>query len=382
MHWQEIASAQTQEPAVAAPPAQPEPGTETGFPPPDSPRFASAPPLPAPSPDRGCLDFLFQPGASPWTDVVFNGNGVMWGRARDSLEFQSMDRQRPSPDEVWQALESLLSPLGRACTEASPSVDAKIPRDAETGFAGARLKVLHPAIVPGDGFPAFAIRFFEQRPVSPRQIVEWEMAPQEPMDLLLSAVAEGRNILIAGGTGTGKTTLLAALCHGIPMHERIVKIEDPEEIWLPHPDVVTLEARPAPPGSPHIGYRVADGVDDAMRLAPSRIIVGEVRTGVAAMSLFRAFMSDHSGLVTFHANGPQEALSRLGVVLFADADVPFEAGRGLFLQAVDLVVHIGFQSGKRRVLGIHEVLPNRSDRRVRFQALYSYEAQAEEAGTA
>ncbi len=318
----------------------------------------------------GCLEFLFAPGGPQWTDVVLNGNGVIWGRPQGSLAFQCLDQVRPSPGEIWQALEALLSPVGRACTEASPSVDAKIPRDAETGFPGARLKILHPAIAPGDGYPAFAIRFFAPKPVTPQQIVEWDMASNAALKLLLDAVTAGQNILIAGGTGTGKTTLLSALCHGIPIHERIVKIEDPEEIWLPHPDVVTLEARPAPPGSPVPGYSVTDGVNDAMRLAPSHIIVGEVRTGTAALSLFRALMSDHAGLTTFHANGPHEALARLGVIMFSDAHVPFDASRSLFRQAIHLVVHIGFGEGRRTVLGIHRVQQQGRFNRVGFDCLY------------
>lgn len=385
MHWNEINPILTQEPGQLGSPrtVHPDPIHEQGQIPsletgagPQSSLFAgqqadsAAQQLMERPSGMGCLEFLFVPGGNQWTDVVLNGNGVVWARPKNSLAFECLDQFRPSQAEVWQALEALLSPLGRACTEASPSVDAKIPRSADTGFPGARLKILHPSISPGDGFPAFAIRFFEQKPVTPNQIVEWGMVPKEHMGLLMQAVAEGQNILIAGGTGTGKTTLLSALCHGIAMDERIVKIEDPEEIWLPHPDVVTLEARPAPPGSPVPSYGVTNGVNDAMRLAPSRIIVGEVRTGTAALSLFRALMSDHSGLTTFHANGPQEALARLGVIMFSDAQVPFDASRSLFQQAIQQVVHIGFDGGQRRVLGIHKVQQQGRSKRVGFDCLY------------
>lgn len=386
MHWNEISPVLNQNPIQQVLPPQTDRGDriqepvqinplDLGVGPQKSlfagqPHAGPAQQLPEQHRGMGWLEFLFVPGGQNWTDVVLNGNGVVWARPKNSLAFECLDQVRPSPGEVWQAIEALLSPLGRACTEASPSVDAKIPRNAETGFPGARLKILHPAIAPGDGFPAFAIRFFEQKPVTPKQIVEWGMLPEEVMDLLLQAVAEGQNILIAGGTGTGKTTLLSALCHGITMNERIVKIEDPEEIWLPHPDVVTLEARPAPPGSPVPSYGVTNGVNDAMRLAPSHIIVGEVRTGTAALSLFRALMSDHSGLTTFHANGPQEALSRLGVIMFSDAQVPFDASRSLFRQAIHQVVHIGFEGGKRKVLGIHKIQQQGRYNRVNFECIY------------
>ncbi len=107
-----------------------------------------------------------------------------------------------------------------------------------------------------------------------------------------------------------------------------------------------------------------------MRLAPSHVIVGEVRTGNAALSLFRALMSDHAGLTTFHAEGPEEAVFRLGVILFADAGVKFEAAKGLFAQAIDLVVQVGWREGKRVALGVWEVA-GLSGSRVEFRTLWS-----------
>ena len=147
------------------------------------------------------------------------------------------------------------------------------------------------------------------------------MAPPAVIEALLEHVARGLRLLVIGGTASGKTTLLSALCHAIPRQARVVKIEDPEEIWLDHPNVVTLEARPAPPGSSVPPYTVKNGVDDAMRMAPKWLIVGEVRHGDAALALFRAQMSDHPGLSTFHAEGPEEAVFRMAVVMWADAQV-------------------------------------------------------------
>jgi pilus assembly protein CpaF len=171
----------------------------------------------------------------------------------------------------------------------------------------------------------------------------------------MDCAARRLRVVVSGGTGTGKTTLLSAICHGIPMDARVVKIEDPEEIWLAQEDVVTLEARPAPPGSEVPGYNVADGVDDAMRLIPAWLIVGEVRTGQAALTLFRALMSDHPGLTTFHAEGPDEAVYRMGVLMFTDCGVKFEAAKAMFGQAIDIVVQLGWRDGTRRALGIWEV---------------------------
>lgn len=316
----------------------------------------------------GFLDALLPPATFAFTDILLNADGSVWARAKGHMAFQPLDLH-PSPQEAWRAVETLLASQGLACTEATPSVDAKLPRHQEQGFGGARIKVLHPRIASGQGFPTLALRLFEPQPVPPERILAWGVLPQPVLDALLQAVAQRLRLLVIGGTASGKTTLLAALAHGIPHQARIVKVEDPEEIWLPHPNVTTLEARPAPPGSDVPAYTVAQGVDDALRLAPSHLILGEVRTGQAALSLFRALMSDHAGLTTFHAHGPQEALARLGVLLLADAGVRLEAARGLFVQAMDLVVHLGWQEGRRTCLGVWEVAGLKG-RTVQFRSLW------------
>ena len=326
----------------------------------------------------GFLDALMPPNSDEFTDLALNGDGRVWGRRkRSDGQFDDLGL-RPSKEEAWRAVEALLAPEGRACSESTPSVDVKIPRDRTLGFGGARVKALHPCIAPGDGYPTLAVRLFEPEPVPPSLVARWqvfadtpltgtrpgELAPMTPaalhvadpvIDPLLDAIANRLRVIILGGTATGKTTLLAALCHGIPQTARVVKVEDPEEIWLPHPNVVTLEARPAPPGSNVPPYTVADGVDDAMRLAPAYVIVGEVRRGDAALSLFRALMSDHAGLTTFHAEGPEEAVRRMGVIMWADAGVRIEGAKELFAQALDVVVQIGWRDGRRRALGVWEV---------------------------
>ena len=302
----------------------------------------------------GFLDALLPPNCNDFTDLLVNSDGTVWGRRKGAMMFERLD-YRPAREEVWRAAEALLAPEGRACSESTPSVDVKLPRNRELGFGGARVKVLHPVVAPGDGYPSLAIRLFEPQPITPEQIVRWGVFPQAVMQGLLAAVGRRLRVLVAGGTATGKTSLLSALCHGIPQEARIVKIEDPEEIWVPHPNVTTLEARPAPPGSNVPAYEVRHGVDDAMRLAPNYVIVGEVRDGHAALSLFRALMSDHAGMTTYHAEGPEEAVFRMGVHMYADAGVRMDAARALFAQAIDVVVQIGWRDGRRCALGIWEV---------------------------
>jgi len=302
----------------------------------------------------GFLDALLPPNSDQFTDLLVNGDGSVWGRRKGAMRFDQLEL-RPAKDEVWRAVEALLAPEGRACSESTPTVDVKIPRNRELGFGGARVKALHPVIAPGDGYPSLAIRLFEPEPVEPARIVRWGVFPDAVMQGLMEAVGNRLRLLVIGGTATGKTSLLSALCHGIPKAARIVKIEDPEEIWVPHPNVTTLEARPAPPGSNVPAYEVKNGVDDAMRLAPNYVIVGEVRDGNAALSLFRALMSDHAGLTTYHAEGPDEAVFRMGVHMYADAGVRMDAAKALFAQALDLVVQIGWRNDRRVALGVWEL---------------------------
>lgn len=301
------------------------------------------------------LDRLIPPACDAYTDIQLNADGSVWARAKGRMEHVLLEDVRPAHEEVWHAIETLLAPEGKACSEATPTVDAKLPRDPALGFGGARLKVLHPTLVGGD-YPVLALRLYESQPVPPEQIVGWGVFPETVVQALLECVRERLRLLVVGGTGTGKTTLLSALAHGFSPETRIVTVEDPNEIWLPHPNVICIEARHAPPGSDVPPYTVADGVDDALRLAPEAILVGEVRTGDAALSLFRAMMSDHAGLTTFHAEGPQHAVHRMGVVMYADAQVPYQAARGMFVEAIDLVVQVGWRAGRREGLSVWEVV--------------------------
>jgi pilus assembly protein CpaF len=318
----------------------------------------------------GFLDELLPPEREDLSEIALNPDGSLWILRKGSEHFERVDRVLAA-DEAWRAVEALIAPLGRAVSEATPSVNAKLPRGSlSPDFGGARVKILHPVIAAGDGFPSVNIRLFEPRPVSPEHLEAWRVAPRGVIDDLMQAVSRKLRIFVTGGTATGKTTFLTALCSGIPREARIVKVEDPEEIWLEHPNVVTIEARPALPGSSVPAYTVKDGVDDALRMAPKWLVVGEVRQGDAGLALFRAQMSDHPGLSTFHAEGPKEAVFRMAVILFADAGVRMEAAKAIFNQAVDLIVQLGWQEGRRQVLGVWEVLPELQGGEVRFNQLY------------
>ncbi|HNB54553.1 MAG TPA: ATPase, T2SS/T4P/T4SS family [Anaerolineales bacterium] len=300
----------------------------------------------------GFINPLLPPARTDLSEIALTPDGGLWVLPKGARNFVLL-AQRPPHAEVWRTVEALLAPLGRNLSEATPSVDAKLPR--MEGFGGARVKIIHPVLTPGAGYPSINIRLFEAKPVTVAQLVEWDVAPPSVLNALVQAVTYEHRLLVVGGTATGKTTILSALCEGIPRAARVVKIEDPEEIWLDHPHVVTLEARPALPGSEVPAYSTKNGVDDAMRMSPRWLIVGEVRTGDVALSLFRAQMSDHPGLSTFHASSPHHAIHRMALIMFTDKDVKIAAAKENFAQAVDLLVQVGWLGGKRRILGVWAV---------------------------
>ncbi|HFC08248.1 MAG TPA: CpaF family protein [Chloroflexi bacterium] len=315
----------------------------------------------------GFLDALLPPNRTDLVEIALNPDGSVWLNRKGEMRMERYD-YTPSVQEAWRAVEAILGVTGRALTEATPSVDAKLPRFE--GMGGARVKAVHPIIAPGE-YPVLSIRLFEPRPVLPEQIIAWETTPPFVMDEILRAVSLRSRVLVIGGTATGKTTFLSAIANGgIPLDARVVKIEDPEEIWLQHPNVVTLEARHPQPGSSVPPYRIADGVDDALRMRPDWLIVGEVRTGRAALALFRAQMSDHPGLSTFHAETPDAAVKRLSLIMFGDAQVRFEPAKGIFEEAVDVVVQVGWHNARRRVLGVWEVAGMKGGN-VKFRQLYA-----------
>jgi len=321
----------------------------------------------------GFLEPFLVPGEV--SEIAITPYGQLWVLRKGAPDFE-MVRDDLDLEETWRAVDALLAPLGRAVSEANPSVDAGLPR-SETLPGGARIKILHPVIAPGLGFPSVNIRLYEPKPVPPERLVEWRVAPEQVIMGLVEAVSRGLRLLVIGGTATGKTTVLSALANGVPKTKRVVKIEDPEEIWMNHPHVVTIQARPSPPGSDVPPYTLANGVDDAMRMSPKWLIVGEIRTGDAALALFRAQMSDHPGLSTFHAEGPKEAVHRMSVIMFTDRQVRFEAAKAMFSQAIDLVVQVGWADDedgvrRRRIIGVWEVANRElAGGNVKFRRLYA-----------
>ena len=301
----------------------------------------------------GFLDLVLPPARTDLTEIAVYSSGLVQVMRKGQVRWETIDLA-PSESEIWRVLDRILGPQNKVLNEANPSVNARLP-SSEHNPGGGRVKALHPVIAPPGRNPAVNIRLFEQKPVRPEWILEKGMASAEVLDFLAEAMRSGDRILITGGTRTGKTTLLSALCNFLPGGWRIVKIEEPQEIWIDRPTVQTLEARPAALGTEVRPYTLADGVDDALRLSPDYLIVGEVRDGRAALALFRALMTGHSGACTFHADTPHEAVERLATVMGADAGVPRSDATGMMVSAIDLIVQLGIREEVRRVVSVAKV---------------------------
>ena len=318
----------------------------------------------------GFLDMLLPPARTDISEITIYSSGLVQIMRKGSVRWETID-MRLEAGEIWRVLDRLIGPQNKTLNETNPSINAKLPATKDNP-GGGRIKALHPVIAPPGRNPSINIRLYEQKPVKPEWLLERGVMNPEMMDILQQAMEQGRRILISGGTRTGKTTLLSALCNFLPPAWRIVKIEDPEEIWVDRPTVQTVEARPQAVGTEVKPYTLADGVDDAMRMSPDYLVIGEVRDGMAAMSLFRALMTGHSGACTFHADSPREAARRLATVMGADAGVkPHEANQ-MISDAVDLLVQIGIRHEVRRVVAISNVSKDLKNGDIFFEPIYRY----------
>jgi len=253
-----------------------------------------------------------------------------------------------SAEELGHVIERILAPLGRRVDEASPLADARLPD-------GSRVNVIIPPLSL-DG-PILTVRRFRRRGFSAAELVEQGTLTGALRAFLAGAVRGRVNLLISGGTGSGKTTTLNALSAFIPADERIVTIEDAAELRLQQPHVVRLEARPPNlEGRGEVTIRAL--VRNALRMRPDRIVVGEVR-GAEALDMLSAMTTGHDGsLSTIHAGSPEEALRRLETLaLMADVGLPLAAVREQVAGAVDLVVHQARgRDGERRLVEVAEVV--------------------------
>jgi pilus assembly protein CpaF len=256
-------------------------------------------------------------------------------------------------EHLTRIIDKIVSRVGRRVDEASPMVDARLPD-------GSRVNAIIPPLSLGG--PTLTIRKFAHDPYTIDDLIDLGSLTPKAAQFIQSCVQGKLNVLISGGTGTGKTTLLNALSASIPADERIITIEDAAELQLQQEHVIRLESRPANiEGEGEI--RARELVRNALRMRPDRIIVGEVR-GSETLDMLQAMNTGHEGsLTTIHANSPRDALSRLEtLVLMSGLEIPLHAIREQISSALDVVIHITrLVDGSRRISHVTEVLGMESD---------------------
>jgi pilus assembly protein CpaF len=279
------------------------------------------------------------------SEIMVNGRELVYFEQAGMI-YKTRIRFRDD-EHIMRIIQRIVAPLGRRVDEASPYVDARLPD-------GSRVNIVIPPV--SYKGPLITIRKFLGDKYTVQDLVGVNTMSPQIADFLERAISAKLNILISGGTGTGKTTLLNALSAHIGDRERIVTIEDPAELRLQQEHVLSLEVRPANiEGKNEVTQR--DLVRNALRMRPDRIIVGEVR-GAEAFDMMQAMNTGHEGsLTTIHANTPRDALARLeNMVLMAGYDLPITAIREQIASAIHVIIQISrLNDGSRRVVSISEI---------------------------
>jgi len=279
------------------------------------------------------------------TEVMVNNHHTIYVERAGNIE--ETDVQFASDRHLLQVIDRIVAQAGRRIDESSPMVDARLPDGSRVNA------IIPPLAITG---PSLTIRKFSRDPLTIDDLVGFGTLSHQAAAFLEACVAGKLNILVSGGTGTGKTTMLNVLSSFIPEKERIVTIEDAAELKLSQKHVIALEARPANiEGKGQITIR--DLVRNSLRMRPDRIVVGECR-GPEAVDMLQAMNTGHDGsLTTIHANSPRDALSRTEtLVLTAGFDLPLKAIRDQVSSAFDLIIHTQrLVDGRRRITHITEV---------------------------
>ncbi len=296
------------------------------------------------------------------TDILVNRPDQVYVERYGKLELT--DVQFRDADHLTLIIQRIASRVGRRIDEGQPMVDARLPDGSRVNAT------LPPATIDG---PTLSIRRFGKRRLRCDELRRLGMF-SDTMDQFLRTIIRGRlNILISGGTGSGKSTFLAAIAESIPATERIVTIEDAAELVLDQSHVVRMETRP-PNVEGRGKIRARDLVVNALRMRPDRIIVGEVRGG-ESIDMLQAMNTGHDGsLTTIHANSPRDAISRLStMVLMSGIELPQTAIREQVVSAIDIIIHVRrYEDGVRRVESIDELVGMEGDT-VQLQQIYRFD---------
>ena len=279
------------------------------------------------------------------TEIMVNGYKNVYIERRGKLH--RVPIQFEDNDHVLRIIDRIVAPLGRRIDEASPYVDARLPD-------GSRVNAIIPPLsLVG---PVLTIRKFARNPITLENLIQYGSITPEALQFLKACVESRLNVIISGGTGSGKTTFLNILSGFIPGDERIVTIENAAELQLRQEHVVTLESRPENvEGRGEVTIRQL--VINSLRMRPDRIIVGEIRDE-AALDMLQAMNTGHDGsMTTLHSNSPRDSLARLETMtLMAGMELPARAIREQISSAIDVVVHQDrMRDGSRKIVNIAEV---------------------------
>lgn len=279
------------------------------------------------------------------TEIMVNGPDKIYVERAGRLTLTNA--RFSSEEHLRRIIERIVTKVGRRIDESSPMVDARLSDGSRVNA------IIAPLAVSGS---SLTIRKFGQVPLTTEDLISFGTLTPEMAELLRACVVARLNIIVSGGTGTGKTTLLNVLSSFLPTDERIVTIEDAVELQLQQDHVVRLESRPRNiEGKGEISIR--DLVRNSLRMRPDRIVIGEVRGG-ESLDMLQAMNTGHDGSIsTVHANSPRDAIARLEtLVLMAGMDLPLRAIREQIASAVNLIVHVSrLRDGTRRVTHVTEV---------------------------
>jgi pilus assembly protein CpaF len=295
------------------------------------------------------------------TEIMCNNHDDIWVE-RDGRLYHT-GASFTDESSYRHVIEKIVSAVGRRIDEGSPMVDARLPD-------GSRVNAIVPPLAIHG--PVLTVRKFAADPYTVKDLINFGTFTLD-LSVVLEACVRGKlNVLVSGGTGTGKTTNLNVLSSFIPDGERIITIEDAAELQLQQPHVISLEARP--PNAEGAGeVRIRDLVRNALRMRPDRIIVGEVR-GAEALDMLQAMNTGHEGsMTTIHANGPRDALSRLEtMVLMAGFDLPVRAIREQVASAIDVIMQVDRMPDGRRVVTALTELQGMEGDTVLLQDIYKF----------
>lgn len=292
-------------------------------------------------------DLLADPNVS---EIMVNGHKKIFLEKGGKVQLSPVTFT--SNDHLRRIIERIVTPLGRQINDSTPYVDARLKDGSRVNA------VIEPLAIDG---PALTIRKFKKGGITAEKYIEYGSITKSMIDFLRICVENGLNIVISGGTGSGKTSLLNMLSSNIPSNERVITVEDAAELQLQQEHVVRLETKPST--NEGNGVTIRDLIKNALRMRPDRIIVGECRDG-AALDMLQAMNTGHDGsMTTTHANSPRECIARLETLcMMSGMDLPVRAIREQIAGAVNLIVQISrLSDGSRKILSITEVAGMQGD---------------------